>query len=537
MRFLSSVVTCCFLVVVTAVHAVTPADLMRTGWQQLVIDNDTVAIRYFEAARLEAIKNKDRAAEADACLYLGIATYGSWVAGAIEQCTKASELYAGLAQKDPVRARVGTGRCLQLMSTIRSREGKWKEALQLSREALSDLQGGNDTTGTEGLVYSSFGGIFDHLGEPDSSVFYYNKALSFFRSTGNVIYLPNALLKVAMADAKAGKYVPAETAVNEALSVAGRTGNKQSIVLSWIALGRICLLRNFMDTKTDAAFDAAGKIAGELSDQSFRLNVLTAKTELAEKRGDFRQAFALQREITAIQDSLRTAEKDRAIATLQVQFDVASKDRKLELLQREGEVTRLTNTLLWGSIVVILVVAIFTVLMLRRLRKRDRDLLQSKVEVALIKEEQQEERHRHLQQELSMKEQQLSGMALQMLQKNELLLDLKAQLEGESNPAVLAGSLQKMIQRGLNQEKDWDDFNRYFEGLNASFYDRVKQNFPDITPNDLRICALIRLNLSSKEMAGILNISADSVKTARYRLRKKLALNTEENLNEFILKL
>ena len=79
--------------------------------------------------------------------------------------------------------------------------------------------------------------------------------------------------------------------------------------------------------------------------------------------------------------------------------------------------------------------------------------------------------------------------------------------------------------------------NTSFESINKNFYARLKQAYPDISPNDLKISALIKMGLSIKEMADILNISADSVKTARYRLRKKLQLNTEDNLTDFILNL
>ena len=97
--------------------------------------------------------------------------------------------------------------------------------------------------------------------------------------------------------------------------------------------------------------------------------------------------------------------------------------------------------------------------------------------------------------------------------------------------------LPKILSKGINQDKDWADFNTHFESVNKSFYSRLKQAYPDISPNDLKISALIKLNLSIKEMAGILNISPDSVKTARYRLRKKLQLNSEDNLTDFILNL
>lgn len=71
--------------------------------------------------------------------------------------------------------------------------------------------------------------------------------------------------------------------------------------------------------------------------------------------------------------------------------------------------------------------------------------------------------------------------------------------------------------------------------MNKNFYTRIKQSFPEIIPNELKICALIKMNLSIKEMAGILNISPDSIKTARDRLRKKQQLDTEDNLTDFIL--
>ena len=127
-------------------------------------------------------------------------------------------------------------------------------------------------------------------------------------------------------------------------------------------------------------------------------------------------------------------------------------------------------------------------------------------------------------------------MTAQMLQKNELMQELKNKLEEDKNISK-DSPISKIINKGQNQDRDWNDFNTHFESINKNFYTRLKQSYPDISPNDLKICALIKLNLSIKEMASILNISPDSVKTARYRLRKKLQMNTEDNLTDFILNL
>ena len=95
--------------------------------------------------------------------------------------------------------------------------------------------------------------------------------------------------------------------------------------------------------------------------------------------------------------------------------------------------------------------------------------------------------------------------------------------------------LKKIVNKYTIQDNNWKVFDHYFESVNKNFYTRLKQKYPEISSNDLKICALIKLNLSIKKMATILNISPDSVKTARHRLRKKLQLSTEENLTDFIL--
>jgi DNA-binding CsgD family transcriptional regulator len=120
-----------------------------------------------------------------------------------------------------------------------------------------------------------------------------------------------------------------------------------------------------------------------------------------------------------------------------------------------------------------------------------------------------------------------------MLQKNELLSEIKTAIEKQQ--PLSEQQLVKMVNRHFEQNNSWDDFNLYFESVNKNFYTRLKQIYPEISANDLKICALIKLNLSIKEMASILNISPDSVKTARYRLRKKLQMTADDNLTDFIL--
>jgi DNA-binding CsgD family transcriptional regulator len=219
-----------------------------------------------------------------------------------------------------------------------------------------------------------------------------------------------------------------------------------------------------------------------------------------------------------------------------VQFDVAEKDRLLEIIQKEKAIYTLTNYILIGAILFIIAIALLVFTFLRRINKRNKQLLQAKEDLIKITEEQKVLKEQQLQNEIEFKESQLSALTLQMLQKIELLQELKEKLEETSNNSVHT-TVTKIINKGISQDKEWEDFNTHFESINKNFYSKIKLAFPDISPNELKICALIKMNLSIKEMASILNISPDSVKTARYRLRKKLQLNTEDNLTEFILNL
>jgi DNA-binding CsgD family transcriptional regulator len=277
-------------------------------------------------------------------------------------------------------------------------------------------------------------------------------------------------------------------------------------------------------------------IAAALTDKSFYLQALESLSAFRTQKGDFQSALRLEEEMKALRDSLYNYEKEKIVKSLEIQFDVGEKDRLLKIAQKEKDITLLENYLLWGTIGFLIVLSIVIILFIRRNHKRDQVLLKTKEALVFAIEEQKRLKELQLQNDLEFKESQLSAMTLQMLQKNELMQELKDRLDQDAAIAK-DQTVSKIINKGLNQDKEWADFNSSFESLNKNFYSRLKQEYPDINPNDLKICALIKLNLSIKEMAGILNVSPDSVKTARYRLRKKLQLNTEDNLTDFILKL
>lgn len=506
--------------------------LLEKGWAALVKDHDSEAFRYFNEAYEAARAQSDREETAEALLNMGICSYSVSYTRGLQYAFRAMSAFRQLEAFDPKTAINGRSRCLQLISTIYSRQGNYEKAIAISREALSGLSS-TDATGSRGLMYNSLGVAFGKLGQPDSSEYYHRLALRDHQRTHNVVYLPGSLLYVAEMELKHGNLAKSRWYFDRSLAIADSTQNRQAIVSAQLGIGNWCLRAGHNEAEAEQHYRIAEQIALQLTDRAFYLNVLQQWFELRELQGRFREALHYQQEMNAVRDALVSTEKQAMIRQLEVQFDVSEKERKLRLIQKEQAITSLTNYLLWGTLGVIVLVFSGIVWFMNRIRQRDRLLLQAQQELVSAKEQQQVLREQQLQQELTYKESQLSAMTLQMVQKNEWITDLKNRI---AEGTIRSGeALEKLLEKELGRDQEWTDFNVHFESINTHFYHRLKQAFPDISPNDLKLCALIKLNLSIKELSAILNISPDSVKTARYRLRKKFQLGTEANLTDFIL--
>ena len=148
-----------------------------------------------------------------------------------------------------------------------------------------------------------------------------------------------------------------------------------------------------------------------------------------------------------------------------------------------------------------------------------------------------------LQAELASKNRELANSAMTLVYKNELLQKLSdeiAKLKDENGKKLSddqTRKIQKVINDGMNDERDWHLFENSFNEAHESFFKKLKAQHPDLVPNDLKLCAYLRMNMSSKEMSSLLNISLRGVEIRRYRLRKKLEVPHDKNLTEFLMEL
>jgi DNA-binding CsgD family transcriptional regulator len=505
--------------------------LMQKGWMALTKDNDNQAFRYFFEAYEFAKKEDNTADKAEALLYLGICSYGASLENGLQYAMQSLGNYAKLEKSNPGQAEIGRSKCLQLISTIYTRQRKYSEAMSMSREVIGILENTGDKSGTLGLAYSSVGVLYEMQKQSDSAIPYFKLALSDFEKSNSRAYLPAAYVKVGEQEFKKKRVQVSLKYFNKALSIANATQNKQAQVAGLIALGQWHL--NIDTAKALSYFKKANQIAVTLSDKTFELKTLQSLISLNESQKNYPEIYRLQSRLLFIKERFYSLEQEKIVKNLEMQFEVAEKNRKLALISKEKEVIKLSNYLLAICIVILLIASIAGYFYFKSINKRDRQLLKVKESLVDSLEKQRVLEEVQFRNDLEHRENQLSGITLQMLQKNELLNEIKTAIDNKQ--PLSEQQLVKMVNQHFEQNSKWSDFDRYFESINKNFYTRLKQTYPEISANDLKVCALIKLNMSIKEMSSILNISPDSVKTARYRLRKKLQLTADENLTDFIL--
>lgn len=181
----------------------------------------------------------------------------------------------------------------------------------------------------------------------------------------------------------------------------------------------------------------------------------------------------------------------------------------------------------------------------RRWKQRENEMKAENESVRLLKEKAENDlmlmANEKLQNEVAYKSTQLANSTMAMIRKNELLGRIRDELDaqraelGTRYPARYHNRLIRLIDQGLKDELEWEQFENLYDQAHSDFFKRLKADFPLLTPSDLRLCAYLRMNLSSKEIAPLLNISVRGVEERRYRLRKRLDLRSDQNLTERIM--
>jgi hypothetical protein len=428
---------------------------------------------------------------------------------------------------------------------------RYREAIgYLQRARLLDQQDHNDYGVASGLM--NLGIIYRQLGILDSALYYYKQAegqAAALQDSHAGILRGNLNYNLSYVYTMLGDYKNAAPKLQEAREYFDSVKHQPSIVYGkW--------LQSFFDLKTESyqkAIDQALVALPEsrsLQADEVTQNLLMVLTEAYQKLHNYEKSLAYHQQYKTYSDSVYNSQKARTVAELQYAYETEKKDKEIQLLRQEEERQNLMLIIVSVGALAAIFLSVVIILSKKvqslRHRERESQLVAERNQVEHEKYQVEsekrieEERNKQLQLELEVNQRELAMNTLFIHQKNKLLDDLHQEMDklgGEMDGAQkqLVHNIGKSLKQHINFENDWDNIKMHFERVHPHFFDKLKSICGDLTMNELKQIAYIRINLTSKEVANLLNIDHASVKMSRYRIKKKLKLGADDSLRDFIM--
>ncbi len=368
-------------------------------------------------------------------------------------------------------------------------------------------------------------------GQPDSVLHYLPEAGAIFKGKHQI---GEAMVAYNMGDAymQKGEYENALNYYDQASELVAGVGYTRLEIEIELSRSQ-CYTGMGQDQKAYEHVLKAEAISKNSNNAEGLLNVYSFLMDVAHDVGEHDVSYRAAEEFINLNDSLLGIARQEEVAMLQEQYEAEKREHQIEVLAKEAEIEAQKKT----GLAIILVVSILgAVLIINRevqRRKKARQLHQAQLDL-------KEAQEKMLKEELEFKNRELTSKALHIAQKNEVLEKLRSDL-AELSKQQGATECVREVTNTLKLERvidgNWEQFTQQFTELNPDFYQRLKSVGDGMTKSDLRLAALLRMNLSSKEIASMLNISSEGVKKARQRFRKKVNIESEESLEAFVLAL
>ncbi|QHS61941.1 tetratricopeptide repeat protein [Chitinophaga agri] len=391
-----------------------------------------------------------------------------------------------------------------LIGHLHEKEQHYDSAFFYQRLALSTYLLADDKKGMS-KIYENIGSIYEDLAVYDSAAWYFNKALDLNIIAGEDLARIEIYNNLGDVSRKTGHYAEALALTRRALLLSLALHEQHQLAGAYRDLAK------------------AHHLAGTNDSAYFYLEL--SRQHLLETYSD---------------------ENSKQVALLQSVYDIEKKNNEIERLQNARKTTRIMTV---AIIIVVLLLVVMGVLIIsrQRLKLRNEQILNTQhrqtfetervlMEAALQTKQLQEGK---LKEELEVRSRELTTHTLHLIQKNQLLEELRTRLDemirdDKRDQKKQLKQLLSQINHSFNHDQYWVDFRNIFEQVHQTFFDNLKKYCHTLTSNDLRLVALLRMNLESNDIATLLGISTDSLRVVRYRLRKKLNLQQGDSLTAFI---
>jgi tetratricopeptide (TPR) repeat protein len=380
----------------------------------------------------------------------------------------------------------GLGETYGNIGHLQEKQHSYDSAFFYQRLALAEYRKADNKLGMA-KIYENLGSIHEDLVRYDSAMHYFDLSLKLYHQDNNEVASIEVVNNIGDVLRKQGGYAEGLAYSRKALKMSIDTQNEYQQASAYRDISR--------------AYNLMGR-----NDSAYHYLELSRKHLL--------QIYSNQ--------------NNKQMSFLQIVYNIDKKNDEIAALENNHKLN-LTITIAVVTVVALLIVMGALTISRQRLKLRESTAVAEKN--AQLSTAQQEQ--------LELKSRELTTHTLQVIQHNQFLENLRQKIaemvkDEKRDQKKMLQELGKQIGQHINHDQQWKDFTGIFEQLHQSFFDNLKRHYPDLTVNDIRLIALLKMNMSAKDMAAIFGISQDSLRVARYRLRKKLNIAEGENLSSFI---
>jgi len=450
----------------------------------------------------------------------------------IELLMESSRKYEGLTDEWSVRSR---SRVKNFIGIAYYQLGDKKNALVYFKESLADSKSLMDTSSFISPL-SNIGMLFSDLGNYSEALKHYEMARAIAVKTNNYLNEAQIVGNIGNVYFKLGDYHRSIQNRLQALKMVKELNQTDEITRQYLGIAK----SNFelKDFKVASRYaDSSYTLAKKIQAKDQIKEALEFRIELQLALNNPEASIPLFQELILVKDSILNQEKIKQIAALEVEFETEKKELKIEnqekelmLLSKEKEVQRLYY--IGFSMLLFLGSGLLFLLYNRQKLKATNAEMKKQIVQQNLK--QSELKNIQLQQDIDVHQQEITAITLSMIRKNEQIERLKNQISKLDQNDSKAIELKRKMRDQEIADIDWNNFNAHFSKIHPEFYHHLLNENANITQNEMRTAALIKMNLSNREIASITGVNVRSVDQTKYRLKKKIAQDSEKSLVELI---
>ena len=442
---------------------------------------------------------------------------------------------SGLKIREEMNDLNAVSRSLVSIGSIYFTQKNFTKALEYNHKVVEIARNSNDQHSLAGS-FINIGLIYSQTNNPEA-LEYFLKALEISQNLKIISLQINILLNIGRFYFKQSEYDKALANFTEALRQSEAAGNKSSISLSKLQIAKVYQIREDFRKALSYALSSL-EIAESLKIIESEKDLHKILSEIYARTNNFKEAYIHGTMFKQLSDSMYNESNVRQIAEMEFKYKFEKEKQAIALEQLRKDEIETAKRKQQQTIIVILslsfILVSFLAIYINRLYRSNKRANLAIHSMELEKKMLLEQEIERINQELEQNQKSLTAASLKLIQNSErdagTVRKLESLLESttpEGKKIVLA--LMSDFKR-ISRSSNWNEFEILFQKVHKSFYEKLNENFPDLTANERKLCAFLKLNMSSKDIANITFQSEEALKKARMRLRQKLGIDRDTNL-------